>query len=143
MEEPDSQGKRQDREALSQKRKQELKERRHCSRNNFPIYCFISVIRNNTKETGNEDRYDLFLRRRGTAICRLLCRRFGDTGTECTGYVPQRFLEARNRRRRRIKPQDKSLSEWTGSMFGQKEGAGVYRAAGIAVRAIAPLSGIR
>lgn len=28
---------------------------------------------------------------RGTAICRLLCRRFRDTGTESTGYVPRRF----------------------------------------------------
>ena len=54
---------------------------------------------------------------RGTAICRLLCRRFRDTGTECTGYVPQRFWkpewEAEG-----IKPQDKSLSEWTGSREG-------------------------
>ena len=74
---------------------------------------------------------------RGTAICRLLCRRFRDTGTECTGYVPQRFWkpewEAEG-----IKPQDKSLSEWTGSMFGQKRALVFIGAAGIAVRAIAP-----
>ena len=74
---------------------------------------------------------------RGTAICRLLCRRFRDTGTESTGYVPRRFWkpewEAEG-----IRPQDKSLSEWTGSMFGQKRALVFIGAAGIAVRAIAP-----
>ena len=74
---------------------------------------------------------------RGTAICRLLCRRFRDTGTECTGYVPQRFWkpewEAEG-----IRPQDKSLSEWTGSMFEEKRALVFIGAAGIAVRAIAP-----
>lgn len=28
---------------------------------------------------------------RGAGICRLLCGRFRDTGTECRGYVPRRF----------------------------------------------------
>ena len=74
---------------------------------------------------------------RGTAICRLLCRRFRDTGTESTGYVPRRFWkpewEAEG-----ILPQDRSLSEWTGSMFGQKRALVFIGAAGIAVRAIAP-----
>lgn len=74
---------------------------------------------------------------RGTAICRLLCRRFRDTGTESTGYVPRRFWkpewEAEG-----IRPQDKSLSEWTGSMFEEKRALVFIGAAGIAVRAIAP-----
>ena len=74
---------------------------------------------------------------RGAGICRLLCRRFRDTGTESTGYVPRRFWkpewEAEG-----ILPQDRSLSEWTGSMFGQKRALVFIGAAGIAVRAIAP-----
>lgn len=74
---------------------------------------------------------------RGTAICRLLCRRFRDTGTESTGYVPRRFWkpewEAEG-----IRPQDKSLSEWTGSMFEENRALVFIGAAGIAVRAIAP-----
>ena len=74
---------------------------------------------------------------RGTAICRLLCRRFRDKGTESTGYVPRRFWkpewEAEG-----IRPQDKSLSEWTGSMFEEKRALVFIGAAGIAVRAIAP-----
>ena len=74
---------------------------------------------------------------RGTAICSLLCRRFRDTGTESTGYVPRRFWkpewEAEG-----IRPQDKSLSEWTGSMFEEKRALVFIGAAGIAVRAIAP-----
>lgn len=74
---------------------------------------------------------------RGAGVCRLLCRRFKDTGTECAGYVPRRFWkpewEAEG-----ILPQDKSLSEWTGSMFGGKRALVFIGAAGIAVRAIAP-----
>ena len=74
---------------------------------------------------------------RGAGICRLLCGRFRDTGTECRGYVPRRFWkpewEAEG-----ILPQDRSLSEWTGSMFGQKRALVFIGAAGIAVRAIAP-----
>lgn len=45
---------------------------------------------------------------------------------------------SRNGRRRESRPQDKSLSEWTGSMFEEKRALVFIGAAGIAVRAIAP-----
>lgn len=74
---------------------------------------------------------------RGAGVCRLLCRRFRDTGTECTGYVPRRFWKP-EWEEEGILPQDKSLPEWTGSMFGQNRALVFIGAAGIAVRAIAP-----
>ena len=76
---------------------------------------------------------------RGTAICRLLCRRFRDTGTESTGYVPRRFWkpewEAEG-----IRPQDKSLSEWTGSMFDEKRALVFIGAAGFLFLARLPFT---
>ena len=55
---------------------------------------------------------------------------------QSAGYVPRR-LEA-GMGGGGIRPQDKSLSEWTGSMFEQKRALVFIGAAGIAVRAIAP-----
>ncbi|MCD7992471.1 MAG: cobalt-precorrin 5A hydrolase [Clostridia bacterium] len=74
---------------------------------------------------------------RGAGICRLLCRRFRDGGTECRGYMPRRFWKP-EWGAEGILPQDEPLSEWTGSMFGQKRALVFIGAAGIAVRAIAP-----
>ena len=74
---------------------------------------------------------------RGTAICRLLCRRFRDTGTESTGYKAAALLEA-GMGGGGIRPQDKSLSEWTDPCLKRKRALVFIGAAGIAVRAIAP-----
>lgn len=74
---------------------------------------------------------------RGAGVCRLLCSRFRESGTECAGYAPRRFWKP-EWECEGILPQDKSLSEWTGSMFEQKRAMVFIGAAGIAVRAIAP-----
>lgn len=73
---------------------------------------------------------------RGSQLCRRLVRVL-EKEWDCTGYVPERFLNPRGEDGN-VKCRDQSLKEWTRDMFQDQRAMVFVGAAGIAVRAIAP-----
>lgn len=73
----------------------------------------------------------------GRRICSRLTEGLSERGHQCTGFAPAKFLE-RTGGGNGLFPINRTLGEWTGKQFSQKDGLIFIGAAGIAVRAIAP-----
>ena len=76
--------------------------------------------------------------RKGSRCCARLVKQFRDRGDECLGYIQERFLDEYHEEAGLI-PVRESLADWTQTRFLQVDGLIFIGAAGIAVRAIAPL----
>ena len=77
--------------------------------------------------------------RRGSRLCSFLVEKLRERGEDCAGYVQQRFFSEEIRQQKGMNPVTEGVGEWTEKQFNEMDGLIYIGAAGIAVRAIAPV----
>ncbi len=77
--------------------------------------------------------------RRGSRLCSFLVEKLRERGEDCAGYVQQRFFSEEIRQQKGMNLVTEGVGEWTEKQFNEMDGLIYIGAAGIAVRAIAPV----